>query len=185
VLHLFSFSKAYGMMGWRVGYVAFPAGGGGLGAQLLKAQDTIPICAAQLSQHVALGALEAGPAWVAARVAGLAANRAALIDALSPLGALGSGVAGGEGAIYLWATLPPGCGDDGAVVEWLVRKHKVCLIPGSSCGCPGHVRVAIANLDADTCAQAAARLKAGLEELAEGGMPVVTAFLERHRGPSL
>ena len=31
-----------------------------------------------------------------------------LIDALSPLGSLGDGVAGGEGAIYLWARLPPG-----------------------------------------------------------------------------
>lgn len=38
ILHLFSFSKAYGMMGWRVGYIAFPeaAAGGQLGAALLK-----------------------------------------------------------------------------------------------------------------------------------------------------
>ena len=34
--------------------------------------------------------------------------RGAIIDALSPLGTLGSGVAGGEGAIYLWAKLPQG-----------------------------------------------------------------------------
>jgi hypothetical protein len=32
-----------------------------------------------------------------------------------------------------------GCEDDAAVVEWLVKRHRVCLIPGSSCGCPGHV----------------------------------------------
>lgn len=31
-----------------------------------------------------------------------------LIEALSPLGSLGDGVAGGEGAIYLWAKLPEG-----------------------------------------------------------------------------
>ena len=24
VIHLFSFSKAFGMMGWRVGYIAYP-----------------------------------------------------------------------------------------------------------------------------------------------------------------
>ena len=35
-------------------------------------------------------------------------RRATIIDALSPLGTLGSGVAGGEGAIYLWARLPEG-----------------------------------------------------------------------------
>ena len=34
--------------------------------------------------------------------------RDTIIDALSPLGALGSGIAGGEGAIYLWAKLPEG-----------------------------------------------------------------------------
>ena len=43
------------MMGWRVGYIAYPSapGGGGdgfLGAQLLKVQDTIPVCPPQLSQ---------------------------------------------------------------------------------------------------------------------------------------
>ncbi len=31
-----------------------------------------------------------------------------LISALSPLGELGNGIAGGEGAIYLWARLPKG-----------------------------------------------------------------------------
>jgi aspartate/methionine/tyrosine aminotransferase len=38
ILHVFSFSKAYGMMGWRVGYIAYPepAAGGQLGAELLK-----------------------------------------------------------------------------------------------------------------------------------------------------
>jgi hypothetical protein len=41
--------QAYGMMGWRVGYIAYPESGGGeLAAQLLKVQDTIPVCPTQL-----------------------------------------------------------------------------------------------------------------------------------------
>lgn len=37
------------MMGWRVGYIAYPEdGSGALAAQLLKVQDTIPVCGAQL-----------------------------------------------------------------------------------------------------------------------------------------
>ncbi|PNG93942.1 hypothetical protein TSOC_015307, partial [Tetrabaena socialis] len=28
VVHLFSMSKAYGMMGWRIGYIAYPDGAG-------------------------------------------------------------------------------------------------------------------------------------------------------------
>jgi aspartate/methionine/tyrosine aminotransferase len=172
VVHIFSFSKAYGMMGWRQGYIAYPSTENGfLASQLLKVQDTIPICPTQISQEVALGALEAGPDWVAARVRELDVNRNAILDALSPLGTLGDGIAGGEGAIYLWARLPDGCEDDGAVVEWLVRRHKVCLIPGSSCGCPGHVRVAFANLVPSICAEAAVRLKKGLEELVSGDWP--------------
>lgn len=70
-----------------------------------------------------------------------------------------------------------GCEDDDAVVAWLVKKHGVCLIPGSACGLPGHVRVAFANLRPEVCAEAAARLKAGLTELVQHGMPAVHAFL--------
>ncbi|RVW77613.1 Aromatic aminotransferase ISS1 [Vitis vinifera] len=36
IVNIFSFSKAYGMMGWRVGYIAYPSNVEGLGAQLLK-----------------------------------------------------------------------------------------------------------------------------------------------------
>ncbi|GAB4819316.1 hypothetical protein N2152v2_006362 [Parachlorella kessleri] len=185
VLNLFSFSKAsaYGMMGWRVGYLAFPEDGSSkLAAELVKIQDTVIVCATQLSQWVALGALEAGRGWVESQVHGLEGNRAAIIDALTPLGTLGSGVGGGEGAIYLWARLPPGCEDDEAVAAWLVRKHKVCLIPGSACGTTGHVRVAFANLQPELCSEAAARLKRGLEELSQHGMPAVRAFLESKEG---
>lgn len=34
--------------------------------------------------------------------------REAVLDALSPLGSIGSGIADGKGAIYLWARLPEG-----------------------------------------------------------------------------
>jgi len=44
VLNVFSFSKAFGMMGWRIGYIAYPRARPEIGDQLLKAQDTIVIC---------------------------------------------------------------------------------------------------------------------------------------------
>lgn len=81
---------------------------------------------------------------------------------------------------YPCSVLPTaGCEDDEAVVRWLVRKHKVCLIPGTSCGRPGHVRAAFANLKPEVCAEAAARLKVGLQELVVEGMPAVHAFLQQ------
>ena len=69
VINVFSFSKAFGMMGWRVGYLAFPPA---LVGELFKAQDTIVICPTVVSQRAALGALEAGggSAWVAERGGG-------------------------------------------------------------------------------------------------------------------
>ena len=61
------------------------------------------------------------------------------------------------------------------MVEWLVKEHGVCVIPGSSCGVPGYIRVAFANLEEEACQKAADRLHAGLEQLAAEGMAAVTA----------
>lgn len=168
IIHIFSFSKAFGMMGWRMGYLAFKDGSGGLFDQIQKVQDTIPICPTQISMHVALQAVREGRPWVERQLTTLMGNRDVLLDALTPLGRPGRGVAKSEGAIYLWARLPQGCLDDEAVVAWLVEKHGICLIPGSSCGAPGYVRVAFGNLQPDVCKIAAARLKTGLEQLVEG-----------------
>jgi aspartate/methionine/tyrosine aminotransferase len=60
VVNLFSFSKAFGMMGYRVGYIAYPAESE-LKGSLLKVQDTVPICANIFGQVVALNALKVLP----------------------------------------------------------------------------------------------------------------------------
>jgi len=52
--------------------------------------------------------------------------------------------------------------DDERVVERLVKEFQVCIIPGSSCGAPGYVRVAFANLTEEKCAEACERLHRGL-----------------------
>ena len=170
VIHLFSMSKAFGMMGWRVGYIAFHRADTQLYQQLLKVQDTVPIAACTASQRLALGALAAGRGWVEARVEELVnSNRRAVREALDVLGDAGVQVFGGDGAIYYWAALPSGCEDDVAVCRYLVDQFGVCVVPGSACGVPGHIRVAYANLDPDTCSTAAARLRKGLEALMGGG----------------
>lgn len=168
VLNVFSFSKAYGMMGWRIGYIAYPAGVDGLGAQLLKIQDNIPICPSIIGQKLALLSLEVGPEWVHERVQELSRNIDIVKKALSPLGE--GAVKGGEGAIYLWAELPKTAKDDVAVVHWLAKRHGVMVIPGSASGGPGHIRVSFGGLPEDRCRLAAARLKKGLEELVKGGL---------------
>lgn len=71
-----------------------------------QVQDTVAVCASQLSQHIALAALQNGGEYLQQQLSGLQENQAAIEDALSPLGTAGHGWVGGEGAIYYWAKLP-------------------------------------------------------------------------------
>ncbi|KAL5559236.1 hypothetical protein UlMin_035447 [Ulmus minor] len=168
VINLFSFSKAYGMMGWRVGYIAYPSEAEALRTQLLKIQDNVAICAPVISQHVALYCLEAGKEWVTDKVKSLVKNRDLVIKALTPLGK--EAVTGGEGAIYLWARLPENYSNDFEVVCWLARRHGVVVLPGSSCGTPGCIRVTYGAVTLVDCEVASKRLRKGLEELLTNGM---------------
>lgn len=55
-------------------------------------------------------------------------------------------------------------------MEWLVREHGVCVIPGSACGAAGYIRAAYANLQPNACREAGLRLKRGLQQLVAEGM---------------
>lgn len=170
VVNIFSFSKNFGMMGWRVGYLAYEDAGA-LGEDLLKVQDTIAICPTRLSQRVALAALtKAGAEWVAERVAGtVLTNRRVVVGAV--VRALGREAIMGSprGAIYIMVRLPPPAGsehaDDTAAMLFLADKHGVVVIPGGACGAPGCIRVAFANLEPQPTRDAAEKLEAGLREL--------------------
>ena len=54
VIAVSSFSKKYAATGWRVGWLAAPAG---LMEQIMKVHDAAAICAPTPSQHAALAAL--------------------------------------------------------------------------------------------------------------------------------
>lgn len=167
VVHIFSFSKAFALAGFRVGYIAINAGAGDAAReaydQMLKVQDTIPICPARPSQVAALGALSAGRDWVASRVETLDGGREAIMDAIRPLGT----IMGGTGAMYVMAKLPEGV-DDREVGELLVEKYGIAIIPGSFCGFPGWIRVCYSNLDPERCKLAAERLAEGIRDICDG-----------------
>ncbi|KAM6544030.1 hypothetical protein CsatB_008477 [Cannabis sativa] len=168
IINLFSFSKAYGMMGWRVGYIAYPSEATALRTQLLKVQDNVAICAPMISQYLALYCLEAGDEWIKNKVKSLGKNKELLTEALTPLG---KDAVTGEGAIYLWARLPEKySNDDFEVVCWLARRHSVVVLPGSACGVSGCIRVTYGGMPLESCHVAAKRLRKGLEELVTYGM---------------
>ena len=160
VVEIRSFSKAFGMMGWRLGYLAWTDAA--LDAELSKVQDTVHICATQASQRRGLAALNAGPEWVASRVASLHESRAVVLDALRRTA---GAVHGGDGAIYALVSVGNAM-DDWRVCERLIGEFGVAVVPGSAFGSPGVLRVCYANLPLDSTREAAARLERGLRAVA-------------------
>jgi aspartate/methionine/tyrosine aminotransferase len=161
-LSLFSFSKGYGMASWRVGYLVAPRA---LLGALEKIQDTVLICAPVVSQHAALGALEAGPAYCRGFLPEIDRARVLCLERLAQLGDR-CAILAASGAFYLLARLrtsmPPM-----ALVERLVREYRVAVIPGSAFGLTAgcYVRIAYGALPPERVAQGIDRLVDGLDVL--------------------
>ena len=82
-LSLYSMSKAYGMAGWRLGYMAIPPH---LLPAIRKIQDTNPICPSLISQAAAMAALEEGAAYCQSYLDSMDRVRIMVLDALRNLG---------------------------------------------------------------------------------------------------
>lgn len=165
VINIFSFSKGYSLAGFRVGYITVSnrtEESRTMYRQMLKVQDTIPICASRVSQIAALGSLKQGRQWVIGKVQTLDIGRKAVENALSS--SLDT-VVGGSGAMYFMAKLPTTCYDDVEFARILVRDYGVAVIPGSFCAAPGWIRVCYSNLEPAHCVEAAARLAEGIKNI--------------------
>lgn len=164
VINIFSFSKSFSLAGFRVGYLTTAKYGDGIKMfeEMIKVQDTIPICVSRLSQKAAVGAISAGRKWAIEKVKTLDLGRNAILDALSPL----EYVMGGTGAMYVMGKLPDGY-DDVEFATNLVKTYGVAIIPGSFCGYPGWIRVCYSNLPSSECLIAASRLASGIQDLAK------------------
>jgi aspartate/methionine/tyrosine aminotransferase len=164
-ISLYSLSKSYGFASWRIGWMVYPAP---LEAAMRKIQDTVVICPPVISQYAALGALSAGAPYVREKLCALAAVRATVQSTLAPLVADGlCEIPPADGAFYFFLRVRSDLAPL-ALVERLVREHRVAVIPGSAFGithgCP--LRVAYGALAADTAAEGIGRLAQGLRALA-------------------
>jgi len=167
---LHSLSKSHGMAGWRVGYASVPRP---LMAGLAQVQDTILICPPRLTQRAAMAALEAGPGWVAQRVATLAPRRAAVLQALAHAQKRGVPVqlaAEPDGAFYGLISLRTPLGGE-ELVRRLILEHGVALLPGEAFGLArrggsSSLRLSYGMLEGAELQRALDRLFAGLEQLA-------------------
>ncbi|KAG2383437.1 hypothetical protein C9374_004108 [Naegleria lovaniensis] len=175
IIHLYSFSKAFSIPGWRLGYIAYPSSNTELALHLNKIQDTVVISSPVVSQQLAFCILDMedfGKPWAEEKISTLKHNRKAIWEAIHDLCQLEKMP---EGAIYYWATFPNFLNQEHVtmekefqVIEWLIRKHKVAVLPGSCFGKPGGFRISYANVSHQVCEIAASRLKSALQELANG-----------------
>lgn len=163
-LSFHSFSKNFGMAGWRVGYVVYPAA---LAEAMEKVQDTNLICAAVPSQLLALEALRLGKARVRANLEELARVRATVYAALEELGDLVH-FPRTDGAFYVLMRLP-GVDDALDFNRTMIQKHKVATIPGFAFGLTdvrhdNYQRLSFGALDAATAAEGVHRYVAAVKD---------------------
>ena len=166
-----SLSKAYGMAGWRVGFMAAPAA---LTAALAKVQDTVLIAPPRLIQRAALAALAAGPAWCRPRIAALAKRRDQLLAGVAGAQAQGLPVrllAEPDGAFYGLLALDPraaGALTGDLLMRRLVLEHRVAAVAGESFGYPAGepvLRLSYGLLGPAELERALDRLFAGIRAL--------------------
>ena len=126
-----SFSKYFGMTGWRVGWVIAPRAAA---PALERLAQNLFIAAPTLSQHAARAALAAATApLLEGRRAVLEQRRDVLWAGLR---ALGFGVAAPpRGAFYIYARLPEGLEMDATeLASRLLEEHGVAVTPGIDFG---------------------------------------------------
>jgi aspartate aminotransferase len=134
-----SFSKAFAMTGFRLGYVHAPAP---LVPQLLKLQQQTATCLPGFVQMGAIAALTQAAhfpqetARVYERLRDVVREELGDIDA-GPL----------EGAFYAFVDITSTGKDDVAFCDWLYKEYHVACVPGSAFGTAGvgRIRVSYAN----------------------------------------
>ncbi len=135
------FSKAYAMTGWRVGYVAAPAG---ILEGLVKVHQYAIMSAPTTAQDAALARSSRGEPDVERMVAEYDRRRRLLVDGLN---ALGLETFEPRGAFYAFPRITSTGLDDETFAERLLKEERVAVVPGSAFGPSGagHVRMCYAT----------------------------------------
>ena len=161
-ISLFSFSKAFGLASWRVGYMVMPEN---LFVPVKKIQDTIVICTPVISQFAAAGALKAGAAFCREKLKGIAEVRTVVLTELEQINDLCS-VPRADGAFYFLLRIHARR-DPMELTERLIRDYRVAVIPGTAFGMDGgcYLRVSYGALQKETAAEGIGRLVKGLKTI--------------------
>ena len=159
-ISLFSFSKSYGMSGYRIGYAIFPAG---IYREMLRVQDTLTICAPSPLQVAAEAAMRLGAAYPKQFIPRIERVRKIFIQRLTGLDFVEMPVT--KGSYYFLLRLRTKK-SDWNLAKRLIEKYGVITIPGGVFGTryPA-LRVAYANVDESMAEKGISRLEKGLQEM--------------------
>src|SRR5688572_10670047 len=157
-----TFSKSFGMMGWRVGFMLADAS---VCAEAVKIQDAMIICAPVISQMAALGAVSEDWDYPASFHAGLLERRAALAGGVRAIPQLHWTP---TNAGFFGFVRVDGCRDSTALAESVLEEAHVVTIPGAAFGesGEGHLRLSYGAVGTADVTEAMRRL---------------AAYFERHR----
>jgi aminotransferase len=136
------FSKAYAMTGWRIGYVAAPAG---LMTGIAKVHQYGIMCAPTSAQFAAIEALRIGEPFVQAMHDEYDRRRRLMTDRLNRMGLL---CFEPKGAFYCFPNVTDATGlDEETFAQRLLAEERVAVVPGAAFGPSGagHVRACYAT----------------------------------------
>ena len=140
LVYLFTFSKAYAMSGWRLGYIVLPEA---LKREVLKVHDATIICTPRISQVAGIAALSQEPIHLARFEQVLGERRAQICARLDRVPHVFSYVKP-EGAYYVFPRILVAHEDSVQFSLDLLQHTKVTVTPGGAFGRRGehHVRMA-------------------------------------------
>ncbi len=157
-----SFSKYFGMTGWRLGWVVVPDDAVG---HMEKLAQNFFICASSIAQRAALAAFTSESLEIMeAQRQTLRERRDFLVPALAEAGFEIARCP--EGAFYVYARLPDGVSAE-AFCERALTRHHVSITPGTDFGfkeAEQHVRVTFAQ-DTLMLREGVSRLREALREV--------------------
>lgn len=150
VVRIFTFSKAYGMTGWRVGYLH---GDAPVVREILKVHDALVTCAPVVSQYAAIAALEYGQAHLAAFHRAFRERRDRTVERLDALSDMFD-YQKPEGAYFVFPRVKdtvPRARDSRWLAHDILTRAKVALVPGTAFGPSGeaHLRINFGREPAD------------------------------------
>ena len=155
-----SFSKAFGMMGWRVGFLLADAR---VCAEAVKVQDAMIICAPAIAQAAAEGAVRDDWTYPLSFHGEMLRRRAILKNVVDAIPRLSWTPA--DGAFFGFVRVD-GCVDSAALATALLEQAQVVTIPGSAFGRSGegYLRLSYGAAAPDDLCEAGRRLARYFQE---------------------